>query len=118
MVEKILEWWVLWACGILGTALAALWRWAYKKFKQQREREREIEERQRERLENMEEGIRAILHDRIFQAGRFHAEQGYCTLEEKRNIEYLYRPYAALGGNGTGESIYEDIMGLPTVEHT
>ena len=39
---------------------------------------------------------------------------GFCPLGDKKNIEYLFRPYAALGGNGTGKQAYDDIMNLPT----
>lgn len=62
----------------------------------------------------MEEGVKAILHDRIYQAHRFYISQGFCPLEDKKNIEYLYQPYKRLGGNGTGKRAYEEIMDLPT----
>jgi hypothetical protein len=61
------------------------------------------------------DGIMAILHDRIFQAAHHYCdEQHWCSLDDKKNIEYLYKPYAALGGNGTGKTAYEAIMALPT----
>ncbi len=60
-------------------------------------------------------GMMALLHDRIFQAAHFYCEaRGWCSLEDKRNVEYMYKPYAELGGNGTGKSAYEAIMALPT----
>ena len=59
-------------------------------------------------------GVMAILHDRLFAAHAYYMAQGYCPLNDKKNITYIYEPYAALGGNGTGKSAYEDIMGLPT----
>jgi hypothetical protein len=63
----------------------------------------------------MRSGMMAILHDRIFQAAHHYCErQHWCSLDDKRNIEYLYKPYAALGGNGTGKTAYEAIMALPT----
>ena len=30
-----------------------------------------------------------------------------------RNLEYLYRSYHALGGNGTGTELYNRAKGLP-----
>ncbi len=64
------------------------------------------------------DGIMAILHDRIFQAAHHYCdEQGWCSLDDKKNIEYLYKPYAALHGNGTGKTAYEAIMALPTELH-
>ena len=62
----------------------------------------------------IEDGVKAILHDRIYQAHHHYIEQGYCSLDDKKNIEYLYRPYERLGGNGTGKQAYKEIMGLPT----
>ena len=62
----------------------------------------------------MLDGLQAILHDRIYQAHRYYMDKGYCPLDDKRNIEYLYKPYFALGGNGTGKQAYEDIQELPT----
>lgn len=61
----------------------------------------------------MKEGILAILHDRLFQAGRYHIAQNEITLSELKNVEYLYRSYHALGGNGTGAEIWERIKDLP-----
>lgn len=59
------------------------------------------------------EGIVAILHDRLYQACAFFIRQGYCTVGDKHNLEYLYKPYKELGGNGTGTSLYEKCMQLP-----
>ena len=59
-------------------------------------------------------GIKAVLHDRLWQAHRHYMAQGWCSLEDKKNVEYLYQPYAALGGNGTGKDAYQDIFDLPT----
>lgn len=103
--EEIIKYWVLFACGVLATGLTLLWRWGMKKVNVQRKRN-----------DAMEEGIRAILHDRLFQVHRYYMAQGFCTLEEKRNVEYLYKPYHDLGGNGTGETIYEDLMAMPTLK--
>jgi len=59
------------------------------------------------------EGMVALLHDRLYQACSFFIRQGYCTLADRNNLEYLYIPYKALGGNGTGENLYETCMNLP-----
>ncbi len=55
-----------------------------------------------------------MLHDRLWQAHKHYMAQGWCSLEDKKNVEYLYQPYAALGGNGTGKDAYQDIFDLPT----
>lgn len=72
-----------------------------------------INSKQRED-EAVREGVKAILHDRLYSAHTHYMAQGYCPLDDKRNIRHIYEPYAALGGNGTGLSAYEDIKRLPT----
>lgn len=63
---------------------------------------------------NIKAGLLGILHDRIYQAAEYYAKVGWCSYGDKKNIEYLYKPYAALGGNGTGKAAYETIQALPT----
>lgn len=59
------------------------------------------------------EGVKALLHDRIYvECGRWIA-RGYCPMEDRKNIEYMYRPYKELGGNGTGERLYNAVQALP-----
>ena len=41
---------------------------------------------------------------------------GFIPLEDRENLEYLYRPYKALGGNGTGETLYHTVEKLPYQE--
>lgn len=103
MRDAILKYWMQWACGILAVGITGLAAWVRKEFRRRRKRE-----------DALTEGMKAILHDRLWQAHRFYMAQSWCSLEDKKNIEYLYKPYAALGGNGTGESAYNDICELPT----
>lgn len=64
----------------------------------------------------LKEGMVALLHDRLYTACTFFLERGYCTLEDRSNLEYLYEPYQKLGGNGTGTRLYEKVMELPYEE--
>ena len=61
----------------------------------------------------VKQGVLAILHDRLYQACRHHLQCGYCTLADRDNLEYMFRPYKALGGNGTGEELYNRCLALP-----
>ncbi len=70
--------------------------------------------RQQQEDEAVREGVKAILHDRLYSAHAYYMAQGYCTLSDKYNIQHIFGPYASLGGNGTGQKAYEDIMELPT----
>lgn len=91
MWQFILEYWAEWAFGLLGGAFIAV----VVKYKA------------------MKEGLLAILHDRIYQACHFYLKQGFIDTPGLKNIEYLYRSYHALGGNGTGTELYNRCKALP-----
>ena len=98
MKNFIIEYWLEAVLSVITGALG----WAYKKLK------RKVDEQGL-----VKAGMLAILHDRLFQAGRYYTEKGEITFEEIKNIEYLYESYHALGGNGTGTEIWERIKNLP-----
>lgn len=53
-------------------------------------------------------------HDRIIYLGMTYIERGYITEDEYENLyEYLYKPYAGLGGNGSAKRIMEEVNKLP-----
>lgn len=61
----------------------------------------------------LEEGVKALLHDRLCEACTCVLNKNKATVSEIENIEFLYRPYAALGGNGTAKQLYERVSNLP-----
>ena len=61
----------------------------------------------------LREGILALLHDRLNQACSFFIARGWASVDDRDNLEYLYKPYKALGGNGTGENLYQAVLKLP-----
>lgn len=55
-----------------------------------------------------------LAHDRICYLGATYLERGWITKDEFENLnDYLYAPYAALGGNGTAKKIVDDCAKLP-----
>lgn len=55
-----------------------------------------------------------LAHDRIIYLGGLYLERGSITRDEYENLhDYLYKPYAKLGGNGTAEKIMADVTKLP-----
>ena len=53
-------------------------------------------------------------HDRIMYLGMKYIERGYITHDEYENLyEYLYKPYAELGGNGSAKRIMGEVDKLP-----
>ena len=63
---------------------------------------------------SIRDGMLALMHDRIFTICTDCIDKKYATVEEMRNLTYLYEPYHALGGNGTGTEMYKRVMSLPT----
>ena len=68
------------------------------------------------RLQGLVAAVLAINHDQLYRQGEFYILSGEITMNELKNLEYLYRGYHALGGNGTGTEIYEKCKELPVVE--
>lgn len=53
-------------------------------------------------------------HDRIVYLGTSYIKRGYVTIDEFENLnEYLYKPYAKLGGNGSAKRIMDEVAKLP-----
>lgn len=67
-------------------------------------------------IKYVRDGLLAILHDRIYQACNFYIKQGWVDVQGLRNLEYMYKPYAAMGGNGTAKQLYERVKDLPIKE--
>lgn len=59
--------------------------------------------------------ILGLGHDKIIQLTDKYVRRGYITLKEKRNLEFLYKPYADLGGNGDCQIGYDACQRLPVV---
>lgn len=53
-------------------------------------------------------------HDRIIYLGCQYIERGYVTRDEYENLhDYLYEPYAAMGGNGSAKRVMMEVDKLP-----
>lgn len=59
----------------------------------------------------MEQGMRALMRQELI---RLHKDYvvglGYCPVMIKEHAGQVYRAYHALGGNGTGTQLYEEIL--------
>lgn len=70
----------------------------------------------RDLIMKIKDGLLAILHDRLYQACTHYIEIGHIDLPGLKNVEYLYKSYHALGGNGTGTELYTRAKALPIRE--
>lgn len=53
-------------------------------------------------------------HDRIMYLGTSYIHRGYITSEEYENlVDYLYRPYELMGGNGSAKRVIDEVKKLP-----
>lgn len=102
MLEWIIKYWVQWAFGLICAALVAECRRLAKRVKAQEEERKAIKE-----------GLLAMLHDRLYAECSRYIAQGSIDMDGLRNLEYLYRSYHALGGNGTGTELYNRAKALP-----
>ena len=94
--------------GLAGWLIASIRAMAESQHRKEQENDKQ--------LKALENGVRELLHDRIYQACSFFIARGYCSPEDRNNLEYLFRPYKERGGNGTGESLYHKCMDLPLMK--
>lgn len=86
--------WTEWAIGLLGLG----WGYLVKKVTE---------------YKTIKDGLLAIMHDRLYQSCTFYIKQGRIDIGGLKNIEYLYKSYHSLGGNGTGTDLYNRVKALP-----
>lgn len=98
VLDWIIRYWVQWLFGLIGAALLAGYR---RLVKQEKERKA------------IKDGLLAILHDRLYAECSRYIAQGSIDTDGLRNMDYLYRSYHALGGNGTGTELYNRAKALP-----
>ena len=46
------------------------------------------------------EGVKALLRDRLLQGYKHYIEKGWADMDDRSNMENVWRQYHALGGNG------------------
>lgn len=64
----------------------------------------------------MAKGTMALLHSQIYQLAKTVIKRGSITPSELDDLESLYAPYSALGGNSTGTTYYNRAKALPLKE--
>ncbi len=102
IVQYVAAHWTAWLFAAASTMLLAGYRRLSKQIHEEHKK-----------AQALDEAVLALLHDRLYQACTYHLRQRHCTLEDRDNLEYMFRPYKALGGNGTGEELYHRCLALP-----
>jgi len=57
------------------------------------------QKKQQEQSELIKNANLALLHDRLYQNCNFYISRKWITSNDLRNLDYMYKPYHALGGN-------------------
>lgn len=58
-------------------------------------------------------GLKVLTVDRVRYLGRCYILDGKISLEDRENLEDMYRAYKGLGGNGHLETIMAEVRKLP-----
>ncbi|MDO4285218.1 MAG: hypothetical protein Q4C60_07750 [Eubacteriales bacterium] len=102
MVEWIKQYWL----EALFTGAIGLLGWWCKRLAKAIKQKRAEEDA-------VKDGVLAILHDRLYTLANEYILAGQITLMQLKNLEYIYKSYSALGGNGTGTELWERCKDLP-----
>ena len=63
----------------------------------------------------MKLAVQAILRDRLLQGYKHYLEKGWADLDDRANMENVWRQYHALGGNGDMKDLRRTFRHLPMV---
>ena len=115
MVEFIKQYWLQVLFGGIVSLLSLSVKYLFSLIKKEmKERAKKAGEESKEQ-DLIKVGVLSLLHDRIYQACQYHIANGLISVQDLDNLEYLYRGYSGLGGNGTGEELYKRCKSLPIV---
>ena len=59
------------------------------------------------------EGVKALLRDRLLQGYKHYIEKGWADMDDRTNMENVWRQYHALGGNGDMNDLRRTFRHLP-----
>lgn len=55
-----------------------------------------------------------LLHEQLTERCEKYIDQKWISLQDYEDLtNYIYKPYRDLGGNGTGEALYNKLSGMP-----
>lgn len=98
MIEFIAKYWIETLFGLIISAIGFIIKCLRKRIKEQND---------------IKAGLVALLHDKLYNYCTEYIERGHITVEELKNLEYIYNSYHALGGNGTGTELWLRVKELP-----
>ena len=97
--------------AIFGVSIFGILKYFFEKFTKALESDRQ-------ERETLNEAMLAVLHNKIFKNGCDYIEKGCITVAELNDLEKLYKPYVAMGGNSTAKIVMENVRKLPIKNET
>lgn len=99
MLDFILKYWL----QELFTVICLLIGYLFKKITKLWKRQHAIEN-----------GVQALLRNELIRRYREYELKGEISILDKENITHMYEEYKNLGGNGTVEKLYDELLDLHT----
>ena len=73
-------------------------------------------EQAKRETEAIAEGVKALLRDRLLQGYKHYIEKGWADMDDRSNMENVWRQYHALGGNVDMNDLRRTFRHLPMVK--
>lgn len=74
------------------------------------------EDKHDDKMDAVVNGLKVLTVDRVRYLGKSYISDREVSLEDKENLEEMYRAYKALGGNGHLETVMAEVERLPVVD--
>lgn len=105
--------------GIVGFLVSWFMGTIKKKAEDKVQENKEEKENKEAEHKALMEACKEMLRRTLKEDLEFYKKQGYCSVEDKADIEKVYRLYhdTPMKGNGRGTRYYEGIMSLPDEPH-
>jgi hypothetical protein len=108
LIEKILA-------SVISGALLGIAGFFIGKISAKYKRLKDNQEDLKETLKVLKDANRHLLRKYIKECHeQFVNVQGWCSVEDKSIVDSIYQTYHVLKGNGTGTTLWEEIMALPS----
>ncbi|MDL2324071.1 hypothetical protein LJC61_02815 [Ruminococcaceae bacterium OttesenSCG-928-A16] len=130
MPDWIVKYWVQWLFGGIGIAVSSVATWIIAKLRRDKKVEalaeqmaklkqshKELEQNHQELkglLEKLITANHANQYDKLYYLHGKFIKQGWISVDDMRNVRNIYESYHALGGNGHGTALYNDLDELPS----
>lgn len=99
MLEFIIKYWMQEAFAVVGALICYIFRKVLKLWKKQ---------------QAIENGVQALLRNELIRRYREYETKGEISILDKENITHMFEEYKNLGGNGTVEKLYTELLDLHT----